>query len=61
MLHRFTITTVEVDACMFGRNIKLPSFLIAAAFTAGFSIFVNVVMHFKLKKIDMVESLKSVE
>ncbi len=61
VLHRFTITTVEVDACMFGRNIKLPSFLIAAAFTAGFSIFVNVVMHFKLKKIDMVESLKSVE
>ncbi len=61
ILHRFTITTVEVDACMFGRNINLSSFLIAAAFTAGFSIFVNVVMHFKLKKIDMVESLKSVE
>ncbi len=61
VLHRFTITTVEVDACMFGRNINLPSFLIASAFTAGFSVFVNVVMHFKLKKIDMVESLKSVE
>ena len=61
VLHRFTITTVEVDACMFGRNINLPSFLTAAAFTAGFSVFVNVVMHFKLKKIDMVESLKSVE
>lgn len=61
ILHRFTITTVEVDACMFGRNINFSSFLIAAAFTAGFSIFVNVVMHFKLKKIDMVESLKSVE
>lgn len=61
VLHRFVITTVEVDACMFGRNINLPSFLIASAFTAGFSIFVNVVMHFKLKKIDMVESLKSVE
>lgn len=61
ILHRFTITTVEVDACMFGRNIKPVSFLISAAFTAGFSLFVNVVMHFKLKKIDMVESLKSVE
>lgn len=61
ILHRFVITTVEVDACMFGRNINLPSFLLASAFTAGFSIFVNVVMHFKLKKIDMVESLKSVE
>lgn len=61
VLHRFVITTVEVDACMFGRNINLPSFLISSAFTAGFSAFVNVVMHFKLKKIDMVESLKSVE
>ena len=61
VLHRFVIVTVEVDYCMFGRNINLPSFLIAAAFTAVFSIFVNFVMHFKLKKIDMVESLKSVE
>ncbi|MDO4345425.1 MAG: FtsX-like permease family protein, partial [Eubacteriales bacterium] len=61
ILHRFVIVTVEVDACMFGRNINLPSFLISSAFTVAFSIFVNVVMHFKLKKIDMVESLKSVE
>ena len=61
LLHRFTIITVEVDNTMFGRNINLPSFLTAAAFTAIFSIIVNVVMHFKLKKIDMVESLKSVE
>ncbi|MCF0133757.1 MAG: ABC transporter permease [Blautia sp.] len=61
LLHRFIIETVEVDACMFGRNVNLPSFFIAAAYTAGFSIIVNVVMHFKLKKIDMVESLKSVE
>lgn len=61
VLHRFVIVTVEVDYCMFGRNINLPSFLISAAFTAAFSVFVNLVMHFKLKKIDMVESLKSVE
>lgn len=61
ILHYFVITTVEVDATMFGRNINLPSFVIAGAFTAVFSIIVNVVMHFKLKKIDMVESLKSVE
>lgn len=61
VLHRFVIETVEVDACMFGRNINLPSFITASLFTAAFSIFVNVVMHFKLKKIDMVESLKSVE
>ena len=60
-LHRFVITTVEVDACMFGRNISALSFVFSALITCGFSAFVNGVMHFKLKKIDMVESLKSVE
>lgn len=60
-LHRYVITTVEVDAVMFGRNIKAPSFIYSALITFGFSMFVNMVMHFKLKKIDMVESLKSVE
>ncbi|MDD3796934.1 MAG: FtsX-like permease family protein, partial [Lachnospiraceae bacterium] len=61
VLHRYIITTVEVDACMFGRNIKNISFVYGTLFTFGFSFFVNLVMHFKLKKIDMVESLKSVE
>ncbi len=61
VLHYFVITTVEVDATMFGRNINPPSFLISAAFTVVFSILVNAVMHQKLKKIDMVESLKSIE
>lgn len=60
-LHRFVIVTVEVDAAMFGRNIYWPSFLYSILFTVGFSAFVNLTMHFKLKKIDMVESLKSVE
>ena len=60
-LHRYVITTVEVDAVMFGRNIKPPSFIYSGIITFGFSMFVNMVMHFKLKKIDMVESLKSVE
>ena len=61
LLHRFVIVTVEVDDVMFGRNIELKSYLIAMLFTIGFSAFVNWVMYFKLKKIDMVESLKSVE
>ena len=61
LIHRYVITTVEVDAVMFGRNIKPLSFLYSGILTSIFSIVVNGVMHFKLKKINMVESLKSVE
>ncbi len=61
LLHRYVIVTVEVDAVMFGRNIYFPSFVRSILYTVGFSLFVNFIMYFKLKKIDMVESLKSVE
>ena len=61
VLHRFIIVTVEVDVCMFGRNINFISFVLAVLITFAFSVLVNFVMYFKLRKIDMVESLKSVE
>lgn len=61
ILHRFVIVTVEVEGIMFGRNIDFSSFLYSFVFTVAFSLFVNWVMYFKLKRIDMVESLKSVE
>lgn len=61
ILHRFIIETVEVDSVMFGRNIDISSFLYALLFTVLFSLIINGVMYFKLKKIDMVESLKSIE
>lgn len=61
ILHLFVIQTVEVDAAMFGRSIYLKSYIYSFLFTIGFSLFVNWVMYFKLKKIDMVESLKSIE
>lgn len=61
LLHRFVITTVEVDVVMFGRVVNWQSYLYSALFTVAFSLFVNWVMYYKLKKIDMVESLKSVE
>lgn len=60
-LHRYVITTVEVEACMFGRNIGILSYLISGVLTCAFALIVNQVMHHKLKKINMVESLKSVE
>ena len=61
LLHRYVIATVEIDNVMFTRIIENISFIYSALLTFGFSVFVNVVMYFKLKKIDMVESLKSVE
>ena len=54
-LHRYIILTVEVDAVMFGRNIKPISFLYSGLLTVGVSMIVNLFMHQKLKKIDMVE------
>ena len=61
LLHSFVIQTVEIDMCMFGRNIEPSSYLYSILFTFAFSVLVNLAMHFKLKKINMVESLKSVE
>lgn len=61
ILHRFIIVTVEIDTVMFGRNIDISSFIYSFLLTIVFSMVVNGAMYFKLKKIDMVESLKSVE
>lgn len=60
-LHAFIIDTVEVDTAMFGRNINYSSYMYSLLFTILFSLIVNGIMYFKLKKIDMVESLKSIE
>ncbi len=60
-LHLFIIETVEIESAMFGRNINPPSFLYSLLFTVAFSMIINGVMYLKLKKIDMVESLKSIE
>ncbi len=61
ILTGFVVTTVEVDNVMFGREIFFTTYLYAAGLTALFSGFVNIFMYFKMKKIDMVESLKSIE
>ena len=61
LLHRFIIVTAEIDMLMFGREIEGKSYVYSVLLTFLFSMIVNGVMHFKLKKIDMVESMKSVE
>ena len=55
------VGVVDIDTLTFKTRLEPESFLIAAAVTAVFAIIVNLLMHFKLKKISMVESLKSVE
>ncbi len=60
-LAQFIITTAEVDLVMFGRNIYAGSYILAAIFTLAFSLLVTLVMHRKLKDVDMIEALKSVE
>lgn len=61
ILHRFVILTAEIDTIMFGRQMKGISYVFSGLLTFGFSGFVNFFMFYKLRKIDMVESLKSVE
>lgn len=60
-LHRFIMITVEIDNMMFGRNIDYKSFIYSALLTIIFSVMVNIAMYYKLKKVQMVESLKSVD
>ncbi len=60
-LLNFIIATVEINMVMFGRELHFTTFLLATVLTLVFSTVVNFVMRIRLKKIDMVESLKSVE
>lgn len=61
LLHSWLVLTVEVNMVMFGRTAPPYAYILAAALTAVFSLTVNIAAHFKLKKVDMVESLKTVE
>ena len=60
-LEGFVITTVEVDVVMFGRIIHPLSYLYAFLLTLVFSGVVVLAMRGQLDKVDMVESLKSVD
>ncbi len=60
-LHAFLVRTVEVEMVMFARKAMPTSYLLAALLTALFAVIVNIIAGHALQKIDMVESLKSVE
>lgn len=60
-LYNMIIDILESEQMMFLRHIQTTSFVYAAAITLFFALVMQVVTYFKLKKIDMIESLKSVE
>lgn len=57
----FIVTTAEIDEVMFGRTVHFPSYIWAFLITVAFSLLINLLMTRTLKRISMVESLKSVE
>ncbi len=60
-LHKFVIQVAQTDVVMFGRDIPWWCFVAAFILTVVFALAVNGIMYFKLRKVSMVESLKSVE
>lgn len=58
---KFVVQTIQMDMVMFPTESDIMSFVWGFLLTAFFSAIVNIIMYRKMKKIDMVESLKSVE
>ena len=61
ILHAFIIHTAETDTIMMYPNISLGSYVFSALITIFFSLVVMVLMHIKLKKVNMIDALKSNE
>ncbi|MCI9434841.1 MAG: ABC transporter permease [Bacilli bacterium] len=60
-LSHFIISTCETENLLFVRQVNFMSYVYSSIITVSFTIIVNIVTHFSLKKIDMIESLKGVE
>lgn len=52
---------LETDTTVFLKEIKVHSYIYAGVLTFLFAIIMQVITYFKLKKVNMIESLKSVE
>ena len=61
LLHHYVVDLIEAGALSLLKRIQWPSFILSCVLTLVFSFFMQIATYFKLKKIDMVESLKSVE
>lgn len=60
-LNYYLIGTCEINTLRFCKIIEPISYVYAVIITVVFTMIVNIVTYFALKKIDMIESLKSVE
>ena len=61
VLLEFIITQINISLITFEARITPLSYIISVILTFVFAVIVNIVMYYRLKKIDMIESLKSVE
>jgi putative ABC transport system permease protein len=61
LLHGYVLQTVEMDMLMFSPMIHSISYIYASCITIFFTLVVGIVMYLKLKKVDMIEALKSNE
>ena len=50
-----------MDIVMFGRDPHLENYLLSVLLSLSFAALVNFMMYFRIRKIDMVQALKSVE
>ena len=57
----YLIRTIELDFVMFGRQALVQNYVMSVVLSLIFALAVNFLMYFRMKKIDMVQSLKSVE
>ena len=60
-LHRYVMSNIKIEMVTFDVHVNGISYVYAILYTIAFAIFVDLVMYFKLSKINMAESLKSVE
>ena len=60
-LNTFVLMIAETDEILFIKTIKPLSYILSFIIIVAFSIIVQIVTYFILKRIDMIDSLKSVE
>ena len=60
-LHKFIMKQIIVDIIAFNETVEPRSYFFAAAMVICFSVFTDMILRKKLKKIHMAEALKSIE